>query len=216
MFLMFWKPLSPLAQLFYILSKVSLMPVAIYSFQISSDSWSFIYSNLRVAIYLFQFPHCIKWLNIGHQLLVELVNLDWICSSNYCEQQNILKMSIFNSIGFPAFVENIFFACSYPSVSHGNTFISSRTFGIIISFRYDSFVTFDLSIFVSNWFQNLKWSVCVPLNCDMNNFRRLPDSYCYFLSYLSCFLKLLFLLHDLFFFPNFSLESLFFFVPLLD
>ena len=53
-------PFSPLSQLFYKLPKVPIVPVAIYSYQIGSDSWKFIYSTSNIPIYLLQFSHCIK------------------------------------------------------------------------------------------------------------------------------------------------------------
>ena len=50
------------------------------------------------------------------------------------------------SLVSPNFVRRIFLARLHPLVVNGNLFIEALTFGTTSSFRYENFVTIDLSI----------------------------------------------------------------------
>ena len=140
-----------------------------------------------------------------------------------CSDKIYWKWAFVSSLSFPNFDGNIFFTRSYPSVFHGNPSINSCTFGITISFKYDSFVTDDddnsklpnlcleLTLESKTIETELNWIAIELWYYQFWKFK-FPILIFIYLYYSAWFLRLLFHLLYQIFFSDSSLEFLFFLV----
>ena len=140
-----------------------------------------------------------------------------------CSDKIYWKWAFVSSLSFPNFDGNIFFTRSYSSVFHGNPSINSCTFGITISFKYDSFVTDDddnsklpnlcleLTLESKTIETELNWIAIELWYYQFWKFK-FPILIFIYLYYSAWFLRLLFHLLYQIFFSDSSLEFLFFLV----